>query len=34
VLDFTASFASLRNARAISDHLPVYADLSWAAPAQ
>lgn len=34
VLDFTASFASLKAARAISDHLPVYADLTWAAPAQ
>ncbi|RMH55873.1 MAG: endonuclease [Bacteroidetes bacterium] len=29
VLDFTEQFRTLREARAISDHLPVFADVSW-----
>ncbi|GIV58060.1 MAG: deoxyribonuclease [Rhodothermaceae bacterium] len=29
VIDFTETFATLREARRISDHLPVYAVLSW-----
>ena len=30
-VDFTRSFNTLREARRISDHLPVYVDLQWAA---
>jgi endonuclease/exonuclease/phosphatase family metal-dependent hydrolase len=33
VLDFTTRFSSLKEARSLSDHLPVYADVRWAAPA-
>jgi endonuclease/exonuclease/phosphatase family metal-dependent hydrolase len=34
VVDFTTAFEGLRDARRISDHLPVYVDLDWApAPA-
>lgn len=29
VIDFTDRFATLREARRISDHLPVYVDLTW-----
>jgi endonuclease/exonuclease/phosphatase family metal-dependent hydrolase len=29
VLDFTPRFASLREARSLSDHLPVFVDLQW-----
>jgi endonuclease/exonuclease/phosphatase family metal-dependent hydrolase len=34
VVDFTRSFSSLKQARDISDHLPVYVDLSWSTPAR
>jgi endonuclease/exonuclease/phosphatase family metal-dependent hydrolase len=30
VLDFTPRFSSLKEARSLSDHLPVYADVQWA----
>jgi endonuclease/exonuclease/phosphatase family metal-dependent hydrolase len=33
VLDFTPRFSSLKEARSLSDHLPVYADVQWALPA-
>ena len=33
VLDFTPRFSSLKEARSLSDHLPVYADVRWALPA-
>jgi len=33
VLDFTPQFSSLKEARSLSDHLPVYADMRWALPA-
>jgi endonuclease/exonuclease/phosphatase family metal-dependent hydrolase len=29
VVDFTGSFSTLKDARDISDHLPVYADVQW-----
>jgi len=32
VVDFTGSFETLRKARRISDHLPVYADVQWTQP--
>jgi deoxyribonuclease-1-like protein len=32
VLDFTPRFSSLKEARSLSDHLPVYADVQWAVP--
>lgn len=32
-IDFTPHFSSLREARSLSDHLPVYADVQWTAPA-
>ena len=33
VLDFTPRFSSLKEARSLSDHLPVYADVRWTVPA-
>ena len=30
VLDFTSRFSTLKEARSLSDHLPVYADVQWA----
>ena len=33
VLDFTSRFSSLKEARSLSDHLPVYADVRWTVPA-
>ena len=30
VLDFTPRFSTLKEARSLSDHLPVYADVQWA----
>lgn len=30
VLDFTPRFPTLKDARSLSDHLPVYADMQWA----
>jgi deoxyribonuclease-1-like protein len=32
VLDFTPRFSSLKEARSLSDHLPVYTDVQWARP--
>jgi len=32
VLDFTDRFASLKEARSLSDHLPVFVDVQWTAP--
>jgi hypothetical protein len=32
VLDFTGRFASLDEARSLSDHLPVFVDVQWTAP--
>lgn len=32
IVDFTTSFETLRAARSISDHLPVYMDVQWTAP--
>lgn len=32
VLDFTTQFASLEDARSLSDHLPVFVDVQWTAP--
>ena len=32
VLDFTPRFSSLKEARSLSDHLPVFVDLQWTAP--
>jgi len=33
VLDFTGQFRSLKEARSLSDHLPVFMDVQWTAPA-
>ena len=33
VLDFTGRFASLKEARSLSDHLPVFVDVQWNSPA-
>jgi len=33
VLDFTTRFSSLKEARSLSDHLPVYANVQWGRPA-
>lgn len=33
VLDFTPQFSSLKEARSLSDHLPVFMDVQWTAPA-
>jgi len=33
VLDFTSQFPSLKDARSLSDHLPVFVDVQWTAPA-
>jgi endonuclease/exonuclease/phosphatase family metal-dependent hydrolase len=33
VLDFTPRFTTLKEARSLSDHLPVYTDVEWARPA-
>lgn len=33
VMDFTQRFETLRSARAISDHVPLYADVGWASSA-
>ncbi|WP_105011449.1 endonuclease/exonuclease/phosphatase family protein [Salinibacter sp. 10B] len=33
VLDFTPQFSSLKEARSLSDHLPVYMDVQWTASA-
>lgn len=33
VLDFTPQFQSLEEARSLSDHLPVFVDVQWTAPA-
>jgi endonuclease/exonuclease/phosphatase family metal-dependent hydrolase len=33
IVDFTTSFETLREARRISDHLPVFMDVQWAASA-
>lgn len=32
VLDFTPRFSTLKDARSLSDHLPVYADVQWVRP--
>ncbi len=32
VLDFTPRFSTLKEARSLSDHLPVYADVQWVRP--
>ncbi len=32
VLDFTPRFSSLKEARSLSDHLPVYTDVQWTRP--
>lgn len=32
VLDFTGRFPSLKEARSLSDHLPVFVDAQWTAP--
>lgn len=32
VLDFTDRFPTLKEARSLSDHLPVYADVQWTSP--
>jgi endonuclease/exonuclease/phosphatase family metal-dependent hydrolase len=32
VLDFTGRFSSLKEARSLSDHLPVFVDVQWTAP--
>ena len=32
VLDFTNEFSSLKEARSLSDHLPVFMDVQWTAP--
>lgn len=32
VLDFTGRFSSLKEARSLSDHLPVFVDAQWTAP--
>lgn len=31
--DFTDRFPSLKEARSLSDHVPVYAEVEWTAPA-